>query len=607
MIDQLVACGVVSRAGPGRFSFPFPIIQEYLASCVYSGDDIDELIAIVDDAVRRPWVQTLQFVLETLQHGDEVAGKILCGRDDAFSTKLRLLARCVSNGMNVSIEVRRRIAVGLAPLWRDPSFRMREQIGELIADAFCVPLVPEIRSQLTNRNLLHCGSGRVIERQGNPDLTKAIFSQMLDGDIDYFFHLYELEKPVRAISEQAFCLLLDRVRRDHVTDKGIESVSALITQLDGSRIPKRLVEQVINDKSLPLGVRLSALSVVLDATTSIDEALVAHCLQAEDNSNLPTMVEILLKLDKAASILPAFLQREDVTDDKGFEVIDAVWRSGSSAGIQTLVRDTQLRSSFEARCLVYLAATGEASSMSQLVDNAGQVTLDTLGAAIRLLGHYRREDFAQAMADSLEGRILRPTERVRLAGDICIGMTSRYEMLGWHSGGLPLTSPHPGIMRFLPILGAWSALNDYHPEDALVLDTNLAMLGDQGAQNRLVERIVTVLDSPAKSSKYDSASGHIGHALTVMTSRRITLDTSLIVRIIEETGFNSKSSAIGAIAAQGTKLALRQLLEYYNNEGDFYVQGVLLDHIEMLATRFGITIFKIHGKLHTSETSREAV
>ena len=607
VVDQLVACGVISRTGPGRFSFPFPIVQEYLASCQYSEDDIDELIAIVDAAVRRPWVQTLQFVLEALEHGDEVAEKILNGQDDAFSTKLRLLARCISNGMIVSVELRKRIAVRLAPLWRHPSYKIQKQIGELVADAFCVPLVPELKCQLTNRYLLTCGSGRVIERQENPDLTKAIFSQMLDGDIDYFFHLYELQQAVRAISEQAYALLLNRVRREDTTDKSIQAVATLITQLDGSKIPEKLIREALNDESLPLRIRVSTLSVVVDGSTPIAEPLITECLLGEDDSNLSTMVEMLLKLDEAAGRLPAYLRRTDISDSRGFEIIDAVWRSGSKAGIQTLLGESELRASFETRCLVYLAAGGDASAMYQLADRAGQLTLDTLGVVIRLLGHYRNDDIARGMADSLEGRSLSPTERVSVAVDIRIGMTSKYEMLGWHSGSLPLTPPHPGIGRFIPIVRAWSAQNDYHPEGALVLDTHLAEMGDEGAQKRLIERIVAVLDSPESTSEFDSASGHIGHALSVMNARRMSLEDALIVRIIEETGFNSKASAFSAIAAKGTKLALSQLLEYHNNIGDYHLQGILLDHIEILATRLGITIFKSNGKLHVADICSDTV
>lgn len=607
VIDQLVSCGVISRTGPGRFSFPFPIIQEYLASCEYSAADIDELIAIVDTAVQRPWVQTLQFVLETLEQGDEVAGKILSGQEDAFSTKLRLLARCVSNGMNVSMELRERIAVRLAALWCHPSFRMREQIGELIGDAFCVPLVPEIECQLTNRNLLHCGSGRVVERQENPELTKVILSQMLDGDIEYFFHLHELERPVRKISEEAYILLLDRVRREDTTDKLVQPVAALIAQLDGSRISKSAINEVINDEGLPLPIRLSSISLCPEFSSSIGESVITRCLLGQDNSNVDSMVKILLKTKEASANLSSYLRSEKISEDRGFEIIDAVWRIASKTGVQTLVRESELRGSFEMRCFVYLAAGGDSAAMFQLADNASQLTLETLGAAIRLLGHYRREDLAQAMADSLEGRILNPNERVRLVVDVCIGMTSKYEMLGWHSGSLTLTPLHPGIVRFLPILRDWSELNDYEPVDALVLDTHLAQLGDESAQKRLVQRIVTVLDSPDTTSEYDRASGDIGHALTVMTSRRIILENATIRRIIEETGFNGKSAAFNAIAAQGTELALSQLLQYHNNVSDVYLQGILLDHVETLATRFGITIFRNNGKLQVEEVSRQTI
>ena len=68
--------------------------------------------------------------------------------------------------------------------------------------------------------------------------------------------------------------------------------------------------------------------------------------------------------------------------------------------------------------------------MAELADMAGLLTVETLGVAIRVLGNYRREDLAGAIADSLKGRTLSPTERVRLMGDISIGMTARYEMVG---------------------------------------------------------------------------------------------------------------------------------------------------------------------------------
>ena len=175
----------------------------------------------------------------------------------------------------------------------------------------------------------------------------------------------------------------------------------------------------------------------------------------------------------------------------------------SKTGVEILVREAELRSSFKTRCFVYLAASGDASTMAELADMAGQVTVDTLGAAINVLGHYRREDLAGAVADSLERRILSPTERVRIVGDILIGMTTRYEMVGWHSGSYRRVPPHPGLVRFLPLLDAWSALNDYNAKDLLVLDTHLADMGDENAPKRLGGRIVAVLDNPdSKDGNY---------------------------------------------------------------------------------------------------------
>ena len=597
VIDQLVACGVISRAGPGRFSFPFPIIQEYLASCEYSADDVDELIATVEAAVQRPWIQTLQFVLETVEHGDEVATKILNGQDDAFSTKLRLLARCVSNGMSVSTELRKRLAVGLASLWCHTSYKIQEQVGELIADSFCTPLVPEIERQLSNRYLLHLGSGRVIERHNDPRLTKAIFDRMLDGEIDHFFHLHELEKPVQEISDQAFDLLLRRVRRDQDSDDVIRSVSMLIKALDGSKIQRSVLDEVIGNERLPDDIRLSTLLLTPDTPGSIATLLIARGLLGKEEFNVATAVAVALKCDGSARRLSVYLQSEDLSDERGLEIIDAVWRIASETGVRTLVRNTEFRSTFEIRCWVYLAAAGDKEIMAKLVDMAGHLTVETLGAVVRVLGHYRREDLARAIADSIESRAFNPVERVRLTGDICIGMTTRYEMFSWYSGTLHVVPRHPGLIRFMPVLQAWSLLSDYQADDALVLDVHLAEVGDESASRRLAHRITAVLDSVEADSRDETVSSHVGHALSVMTSRRIVPESMLISRVIKETGFNSKSAVYRAIAAQGSEGALSQLLEEHNSVADPHLRGTLLDLIETLATRFGITIFKHNGNL----------
>ena len=92
-----------------------------------------------------------------------------------------------------------------------------------------------------------------------------------------------------------------------------------------------------------------------------------------------------------------------------------------------------------------------------------------------------------------------------------------------------------------------------------------------------------------------------------MTSRRISLENALVSRVIKESGFNSKSAAYSAIAARGTAAALSQLLEAHNNVTDFHVQGMLLDLIETLTARLGITIFKNNGKLNLGSTSGETI
>ena len=64
VVERLVKCGVIRRGGPGRYSFPFPIVQEYLAACHVLEHRLNEVPARLASAIKRPWAQTLQFVLE---------------------------------------------------------------------------------------------------------------------------------------------------------------------------------------------------------------------------------------------------------------------------------------------------------------------------------------------------------------------------------------------------------------------------------------------------------------------------------------------------------------------------------------------------------------
>lgn len=129
VVERLVKCGVLRRTGPGRFAFPFPIVQEYLAACHLLANRLEEVPGRLPSAVKRPWAQALQFVLEQHPTPGALVDDLLAREDDAFHTNLRLVARCVANGATVEQGTRVEIARRLARMWPRASWRARARRG----------------------------------------------------------------------------------------------------------------------------------------------------------------------------------------------------------------------------------------------------------------------------------------------------------------------------------------------------------------------------------------------------------------------------------------------------------------------------------------------
>lgn len=148
VLSQLVAGGVLRARNDGRLEFPYPIVQEYLAAAHLVDVAADQVPARIDGVVKRPWAQVLQFALELLPNPTAHIQLMLNARDDAFSTRLRLIGRCVANGAAVEQHLRDEIGSRLAKLWGETHYDLRERVGRLVVDAYSKPLHKEVRRRL---------------------------------------------------------------------------------------------------------------------------------------------------------------------------------------------------------------------------------------------------------------------------------------------------------------------------------------------------------------------------------------------------------------------------------------------------------------------------
>ncbi len=261
VMERLVKCGVLSRVSPSSFSFPFPIIQEYLAACHILEHRLDEVPERLSSTMRRPWAQALQFVLERHPAPNRIIDELLARDDDAFFTDLRLVTRCVTNSMSVGPVTKEEISRRLGRAWPNSTWGVKLRIGDLIRDSFYDPLVSEFRDQLSNRWLLHQGAGAVVARINDTTLTSKVLAELLAGDVEYLLNLGELQNPVSALGDQALKLYADRARSPHASENDKHAMASLISQLDGTQISEPVRLSVSLDENLPLSVRLSAFSI----------------------------------------------------------------------------------------------------------------------------------------------------------------------------------------------------------------------------------------------------------------------------------------------------------------------------------------------------------
>jgi len=164
LFERLQSNGVMRKQSGIRLQFPYPIVQEYLAACHLVRHFPDSLCARIDDAVKRPWAQVIQFAIE--QHPDPapVFKAMLERPDDAFCTGLRLIGRCIANGAQVDESLRREVGNRLVAFWIGAPTGARERAGRIIADGFAIPMSSALREAVHHRWLFHHGGGEIISK-----------------------------------------------------------------------------------------------------------------------------------------------------------------------------------------------------------------------------------------------------------------------------------------------------------------------------------------------------------------------------------------------------------------------------------------------------------
>lgn len=593
LIDNLVSLGVVRRSSLSRFEFPFPIVQEYLAAQHIVSTRPEEVASLLGLTAKRPWAQTLQFVLELHDSPGQLCSAILEATDDAFRTNLRLIARCVSNGMRLPSDLHAQVGRELAAFWPKASWGQRSRIGELITDAFCKPLYPEIRAQLVRPWSWHCGAAKAITQISDVSLTREAFHNFLSGDLEHAF-LHDLQPLVSALGDEVLDAYVQRAREPRTTQREIQGIATLISQLDALQLSVECIATVQRDQSLPVAIRLAVLSLGSETRYNVPDAVIHSALSLPDYSSRSLAFAALARRPDPLQSFIQLLQDEnwELKDRLDFiwYVVQALPEDQQTAQVGRILQDASLDPHIRLHLLVFAASRGEFASMETLVDSLDTLPVDLAGAMLSVFGHHQSRELVQRAVLGLKRRSLSPEDRVRLGGGLRIGMTFLLKM-GWLGTGVLDPGPaHPGLDIARGLLEEWVTNGEYSPLDALRLDMALADLGAREAIERLGQRILHVVVTNAPKTDSNDPSAELGNALDRLLDNKGPLELESAVKIFRWCSYNGASRAAKMIAARGNKEAFEQLVELFNSSDDSHLRGYILEQLEPISSRLGVRV-----------------
>lgn len=604
VIDDLVKCGMLRRPELARYEFPFPIIQEYLAGRYLVEARADDIPRRLSSVAKRPWAQAIQFALEGHPNPVGIVDDLLAQPDDAFDTHLRLLGRCVVNGMKVTEEQRRTITLRLLSRWEPESFSRAQAIGNLIADGFTRPLIPELRQRLFDRGLLYSGSGRILCDLADDALSLEVLCELLSERVGSLLHLHEFQPEVDRIGREAFRLYIRAARVWADLGEEVKGVAALIDHLSAANVDQTDVRAAVGDGALPVSIRVAALSLANPAQPiACGEATAREALDESGWLGTTVAARAALRAGLPASTLVGWAQALATTTGPEFigKLISQCDPVRRPAFISEVLATHGLQGAVRHHALVFAASFGNEDALDELLSLFGDVGRDVVAATCAILGHFPTVAAAEKVLDALEARAWDATDRRSISSSLQTGLSGKLVMSSFSSGSIADTEIHPGTSVMLPLLARWATEDDYDPCDKLRMSLDLVRLGQGDALAEVKPRLRAALADRTTDQRDLHFQEHvIGNAVDLLQDRRDPLPLAELEAIARERGYNARSSALRAIARQGTAEACYSLVGLYPELTDASSRDALLNALQTLASQLRLRVMVEDGALVVS-------
>lgn len=595
IIDGLLKCGIIKRTTINYFSFSFPIIQEYLASGYILENRSEEIENRLALAVKRPWAQTIQFVLERHADPEPLITKMLELQDDAFCSNLLLVARAAANGLKKYGSLKKNIAQKLIELWHVSSFGQREAIGDMIASAFYEPLTPELRALLSDEYFVRDSTGRILDFVGSDTLTKEILHDVLSGDHKYIMNFGSFQRHIDKLGDEAVNIYLHYLKNENPSSSNAYSIVCLIGHMDSAKISNSLGTKLVDDESLPYALRLEAILFCKNFPESKKNKMIYEGIRIGDTDIFSAAINVIRKTTNSVEVLCNIIFDKKFSVEKRLYVIEQIGHTLSNDEIETLtatINNSKINKRIKQAMLLWSAERGNKSSMEVLISQFCSIEIRFLHTALSLFGHHRDPDLCTRAVIEIEKRELSEIDRKSLIYHLHLGMTTLYKMYGFECGALMHSPMHPGRSIFTEFANKIYTSSCYDGIEHIRTLCALINLGISKYVDDLNEKVEQYILSERVEDDDSMNSLDIGQAIDLLTARDCILKDEIIDKIITSYKFNAASSAIRMLSTLGNRDAIERLIFYYPLVKDGYLKHLIKEQLELISSRLGLKILR---------------
>ncbi|MEJ0022888.1 MAG: NACHT domain-containing protein [Alphaproteobacteria bacterium] len=540
LFDDALRCGILRRHSGGRLGFPFPIVQEYLAAQHLLKEGEEAILQRLDRAAQRPWAQSVQFAMEKLHDASRLAQIVLLGDDDVFATRLRLVARCVLHGMEVSDEIRQAIGDELANVWVGQTFQTQRRIGQMLRDGWAKPPSQALKKALHYRSLNYLGAGEILDDLAEPELTLSVLQHYLKRP-KHMAHIGAMQPQITRLSARAFDLYIAAARAS-ADEPNHWELGSLMSRLDGALIDENRLAEVVADKSLAADVRITAWALKRLRPMKRFWELAMPRLQADEPSAQWAAIRAMARTSMPRELLNELIRRDDFTERTRNNLIDhAVDVLGSREAQRDWLNDQILASDLDedTRLRLRIEASGlnDAQAFESLLDDLPNLHFADVARIVRLVNMYPSVAVGEKIVAGLKTCSLDPDARARIISSLLMGATHKLGEVTYDSATLTPSRPHPSYDKFVALLGRWRDEGGFALPAQFSIEIDAVRAGLPGARDALLALAKETTRTCDISGFENPLNGSMRSALDELSRGRSPLDFHTTAFLVEHSDF----------------------------------------------------------------------